>query len=244
MALSPLVLPGDPIPPGALPTSSNPSIPLKLGPGLRHIPPDRIVPVVAGELCIDHKKNAVWVETNGGRYIPTAGDLILATVHHSTSDSFSCSISPHTPFASLPHLAFAGVTRKTRPQLNPGSLVYARIALANKHMDPEIECVNPATGKSDGMGELKGGMLFDVSLGMSRRLMMPNPSAQGSMVILDEIAEKVPFEMAVGRNGRVWVDAEGVAKTLVVGRAIQETDEGNLGVDEQRKVAKRLLRDL
>jgi exosome complex component RRP40 len=148
------------------------------------------------------------------------------------------------PFASLPHLAFAGATRKTRPQLNAGSLVYARIALANKHMDPEIECVNPATGKSDGLGELKGGMLFDVSLGMSRRLMMPNPSAQGSIVILDEIAEKVPFEMAVGRNGKVWVDAEGVSETLAVGRAIQETDQGNLGVDEQRKVAKRLLKDI
>jgi exosome complex component RRP40 len=111
-------------------------------------------------------------------------------------------------------------------------------------MDPEIECVNPNTGKSDGLGELKGGMLFDVSLGMSRRLMMPNPSAQGSVVILDEIAEKVPFEIAVGRNGRVWVDAEGIAKVLVVGRAIQETDKGNLGVDEQRKAAKRLLKDI
>ena len=111
-------------------------------------------------------------------------------------------------------------------------------------MDPEIECVNPATGKSDGLGGLSGGMLFEVSLGMSRRLMMPNPSAQGSVVVLDEIAEKVPFEMAVGRNGRIWVDAEGIAKTLAVGRAIQETDKGNLGVDEQRKLAKKLLKDL
>ncbi|KAH0565614.1 hypothetical protein GP486_001002 [Trichoglossum hirsutum] len=193
MAFS-LVLPGDPIPQEALPTS-NPSVPLKLGPGLRHTPPDTVVPIVAGELCIDQKKNAVWVENNGGR-------------------------------------------------LSAGSLVYARISLANKHVDPEIECVNPATGKSDGLGELKGGMLFDVSLGMSRRLMMPNPSAEGSVVILDEIAEKVPFEIAVGRNGRVWVDAEGIAKTLVVGRAIQKTDRGNLGVDEQRKAAKRLLKDI
>jgi len=178
------------------------------------------------------------------QYIPTVGDLVLAIVHHSTSDSFSCSISPHTSLASLPHLAFAGVTRKTRPQFNPGSLVYARVSLTNKHMDPEIECVNPATGKSDGLGGLTGGMLFDVSLGMSRRLMMPNPSAQGSVVVLDEIAEKVPFEVAVGRNGRVWVDAEGIAKTLAVGKAIQETDRGNLGVDEQRKLAKKLLKDL
>jgi len=67
MVLSSLVLPGDPIPPEALPTPANPSMPLKVGPGLRYFPPGTIEPVVAGELCIDHKKNAVWVESDGGR---------------------------------------------------------------------------------------------------------------------------------------------------------------------------------
>jgi exosome complex RNA-binding protein Rrp4 len=38
-----------------------------------------------------------------------------------------------------------------------GSIVYARVTLANKDMDPEIVCTN-AGGKSAGFGELKGGM--------------------------------------------------------------------------------------
>jgi exosome complex component RRP40 len=35
-------------------------------------------------------------------------------------------------------------------------------------MEPEIECVDPATGKSDGFGELKGGYMVAVSLQLAR----------------------------------------------------------------------------
>lgn len=59
------VLPGDHLDPESLP--SHPKLPLKLGPGLRHIPPNTITPTVAGQLCTDKRKNAVWVEFNGGR---------------------------------------------------------------------------------------------------------------------------------------------------------------------------------
>ena len=65
--MSMLVLPGDTIPSEVLPVPSNPSTSLKLGPGLRHIPPSTISPVLAGPLKIDNKKNAIWVESNRGR---------------------------------------------------------------------------------------------------------------------------------------------------------------------------------
>ena len=67
MASQGCFLPGDPIPSELLPLSRNPAVPLKLGPGLRHIPPETVTPTVAGELCIDSKKNAMWMENNGGR---------------------------------------------------------------------------------------------------------------------------------------------------------------------------------
>lgn len=177
-------------------------------------------------------------------YMPVAGDTVLVTVHHSSPDFYHCSITPHTPYAQLPQLAFENATKKTRPLLGPGSLVYARISMADKHMDPELECVHPGTGRADGLGELKGGMVFDVSLGMARRLIMPDPAKQGCVVLLEECAEKIPFEIAVGRNGRIWVDAGDVGRTLMIGKAIVETDRGRLGVDEQRKMVRRLLKGL
>lgn len=155
---------------------------------------------------------------------------------------YHCSVTPYTAYAQLPQLAFEGATKKTRPQLSSGSLIYARISSASKHLDPELECVNPSTGKADGMGELKGGMVFDISLGMARRLMMPKPGEQGGVVVLEEFGEKLPFEVAVGRNGRIWIDSKGVKETLLVGRAVTETDKGGLGVDEQRKLVRKYLK--
>ncbi|MCJ1255784.1 exosome non-catalytic core subunit rrp40 [Lignoscripta atroalba] len=242
MAVQTLVLPGEEISANSLPTPSNPSIPLKLGPGLRHVPPSTITPTVAGLLCVDHKKNAIWVENNSGRYIPQTNDVVLATVHHSSTDFYHCALTPHTTFAQLPQLAFEGVTKKTRPQLTSGSLVSARVSSASKFLDPEIVCYNPSTGKSEGMGELKGGMVFDVSLGMARRLLMSKQKEEGGLVVLEEIAEKVPFEIAVGRNGRVWVNSGGVKETLMIGKALQEADRKGLGMDDQKKLVRKLLK--
>ncbi|MCJ1401305.1 exosome non-catalytic core subunit rrp40 [Xylographa trunciseda] len=239
-----LVLPGEVLSNETLPVSSDSSHPLKLGPGLRHIPPSTITPTVAGLLFVDQKKKAIWVENSSGRYIPQVNDVVVATVHHSSTDVFHCAITPQTTVAQLPHLAFEGVSKKTRPQLSSGSLVYAKVTSASKHMDPEITCCNPSTGKSDGMGELKEGMVFDVSLGFARRLLSAKQREEGGLVVLDEIAEKVPFEVAVGRNGRVWVNSKGVKEILLVGKALQETDKQGLSMDEQKKLVRRLLKNI
>ena len=111
-------------------------------------------------------------------------------------------------------------------------------------MDPEIVCFNPATGKSDGMGELKGGMVFDISLGMARRLLMAKQKEEGGIFVLEEIAEKIPFEVAVGRNGRIWVNSAGVKETLLIGKALQESDKRNLDLEEQKKLVRKLLKSL
>lgn len=178
------------------------------------------------------------------QYIPQMHDVIVATVHHSSSEFYHCAITPHTNFAQLPQLAFEGATRKARPQLVSGSLIYARVVSASKYMEPEISCYNPSTGKSEGMGELQGGMVFDVSLGMARRLLLKKQKEEGGLVVLEEIAKKVAFEVAVGRNGMVWVKAEAVKETLVIGKALQETDREGLGWEEQEQLVKKLLRQL
>lgn len=123
--------------------------------------------------------------------------------------------------------------------------MYARITLANKHMDPELECVSSSTGKSEGLGPLIGGMLFDVSLGMARRLMMSKQLEQGRLLVLEELGgQGVVFEIAIGRNGKVWVDSKSVKSTLVVMKAIQETDEKHLHLEEQKKLVRKLVKDL
>ncbi|KAL8998824.1 MAG: hypothetical protein Q9169_002162 [Polycauliona sp. 2 TL-2023] len=242
MTAQTLVMPGQVLSQDVLPVSRKSSTPIKLGPGLRYTPPSTITTISPGPLCTDPKKNTVWVENNSGRYIPQINDVIIATVHHSSTDWYHCSITPYTTFAQLPQLAFEGATKKTRPQLSSGGLVYARVVAASKNLDPELACYNPSTGKGEGLGELKGGMVFDISLAMARRLLLSKQKEEGRLVILEDLAEQVAFEIAVGRNGKVWVNANGVKDTLRVGRALQTTDEEALNVDEQKRLAKKVLR--
>ncbi|CAI6337796.1 unnamed protein product [Periconia digitata] len=240
-ALVTVVLPGDEIPRSSLPTPTGKKKTLTLGPGLRHIPPDTITTTIAGALTTDNKKNAIWVDTNSGRYIPAVGDLVIATIQNSVFESFNCLLTPNTPFASLPQLAFEGATRKTRPVLAPHSLVYARVVSNGQHTSPEITCVDPSTGKSEGLGPLKSGMIFNVSLGMARRLLL---KSKGEVIVLELIGAKVGFEITVGRNGIVHVDGANVKTILAVGRAIQEVDEQALGEKGQKKLAERVLKSL
>ena len=86
--------------------------------------------------------------------------------------------------------------------------------------------------------------MFDVSLGMARRLLLARQREEGGIVVLEEMAEKVAFEVAVGRNGKVWVKSGGVKETLLIGKALQETDREGLGVEEQGKLVKKLLRGI
>ncbi|KHN98747.1 uncharacterized protein MAM_03209 [Metarhizium album ARSEF 1941] len=244
MASEPVfVLPGDRISPDLVP--SHPKKPLRLGPGLRHVPPNDLVPTLAGQFVADRTKNAIRVENSHGRYIPRVGELVIGTVQKSAADVYYVHLSDYTAPVLLPQLSFESATKKTRPVLAPGALVYARVTMANKHMDAELECVSSSTGRSDGLGPLVGGMVFDISLGMARRLMMPKSLHGGRIVALEELgALGLKFDTATGRNGRFWVDSENTKTIVAVGRAIQETDEKRLGVEDQKKLVRKIIKDL
>lgn len=73
MASETFVLPGDSINPSLIPTHTKK--PLRLGPGLRHVPPSGIVPTIAGEVVTEHQKNAMRVENAGGRVRTTLTEI-------------------------------------------------------------------------------------------------------------------------------------------------------------------------
>lgn len=169
---------------------------------------------------------------------------MITTVLRSAAEQFYLQLTPHSPPVVLNHLSFENVSRKTRPQFAIGTTVYARVLSTDKHLDTELVCINPSTGKAEGMGELKDGMIFDISLPMAHRLLLKKVKEQGGVVVLDMIAEKLNFELAVGVNGRLWVDGDSVQEIMVIGRIVQETDENNLDIDKQRKLVAKLLRGI
>ena len=174
------------------------------------------------------------------QYTPVVHDLVIATVTTSSIEHYTCTVSPHGAPCLLPVLAFEGATRKTRPLLGANMLVYARITATHRDTPPELTCVDPATGKADGLGPLKGGMVYRVSLALTRRLLS---GKKGGVTVLDGLSERLSFEVAVGRNGLVWVDGGDVKTTTAVGWALHQLCIIGLEPGTQKKLVDKVLRD-
>ena len=73
-------------------------------------------------------------------------------------------------YASLSYLSFEGATKRNRPDVKVGDIVYARLLVANKDLESELVCID-GTGKSNGLGVIRdGGFVFKCSLSLARKL--------------------------------------------------------------------------
>ena len=122
------------------------------------------------------------------------------------------------------------------------SLVYARVSLAHKDMEPELECFDAQTRKAEGFGELKGGFLVRCSLKMSRKC-VPSaasyPSSRECRSLMDPnyfllplLGSRFPLDTAIGMNGRVWISAKEVKQTIAATRCLEAADPDGGGMDQ------------
>lgn len=111
--------------------------------------------------------------------------MVIGTVLDKYGDNYKVDIDCAVP-ATLSVLSFEGASRKNQitipvcikfydfpssTTIQNGGLLYARVTVANKDIEPEIVCVSQKN-KADGFGELKGGMLIQVSLGYARQYVL------------------------------------------------------------------------
>lgn len=111
--------------------------------------------------------------------------------------------------------------------------MYARVSVASRDVEPEIVCTN-AKGKAEGFGPLEGGYVFKCSTGLARECLDEN------CAVLNALGEQVPYEVAVGVNGRIWVRAATTAQTVLVANAIQNSEY--LTPDQARAMVAALAR--
>ena len=89
-------------------------------------------------------------------------------------ESYKVHIGTSGP-ALLSTLAFDGASRRNKPNLQVGSLIYARVVVANKSMDPELSCMTPAGARAKDwvtgqglFGEITKGYVFECNLSLAR----------------------------------------------------------------------------
>ncbi|KAF9961444.1 exosome non-catalytic core subunit rrp40 [Modicella reniformis] len=221
-----IVLPGDLLPaPGtrlvtddddAFITTSTTAPVIKLGPGLL-VDDDSIGAIKAGILKHTPTGNRWWVESNQRRYVAAQGESVVGVVISKSAEHYKMDIGA-AQHALLGVLSFEGASKRFKPDIKIGSLVYCRVSLANKDMEAELECFNPTTMKSDGYGELKNGFAIKTSLGLARRLLDPKT------LILRLLGQHTPFETVIGMNGKIWVDSESPKKIILICNAIKNSE--------------------
>ncbi|KAL3771449.1 hypothetical protein ACHAW5_000104 [Stephanodiscus triporus] len=187
------------------------------------------------------------------------GDRVIGIVEdqRASADYYRVNVFGSHP-ALLHVLGFEGATKRNRPTLEPGSLVYCRVVrgFGGGRMDGEVSCKVGGGGgdcgksmyncnrsddnhrddyddddddggaaRKDWMtnegtyGPLVGGTSFRVPLGLARELLLPKNA------VLDALDKSgVPFEIAVGTNGVVWVNAPEPRITIMIVNAIKNSE--------------------
>lgn len=181
-----------------------------LGPGIRK-EANNVYSTKAGVLKKRHPIT-YWVDNYQKRYVPARGENVVGTIIQKAGDLYKVDIGGSCP-ATLSYLSFEGATKKNRPIVQIGDLVYAKMLVAGKDMEPEVVCVD-SSGKKNRLGVLNDGYVFTCSLNLVRRILNP------TCPLLNSLKNEWPFEMAAGMNGRVWIKAKSLRETIAVGNAI------------------------
>lgn len=188
-----------------------------LGPGLMRND-DKVVACKSGILKM-RNNNLFWIDCHQKRYVATKGECVIGIVR--SKASLHCRVDINSAdLATLSLLAFEGANKRNKPNLNVGDIIYAKILSASKHIETELVCVN-SNGKKDGLGLIgdKGGTMINVSIDTVRILLSPHCD------LLEKLGQIYRYEIALGMNGRVWINSS-EASTII--RVINELHKFDL----------------
>lgn len=205
-----LVLPGDEIILTSFDITKNSKI--LLGPGLRQHG-EKVFACKAGILK-QKSSNLIWVDSVQKRYIPCKGETVIGVVVQKSGDIFRIDIGANE-LAALPYLSFEGASKKNRPNVNIGDIVFAKLLVANKDFESELICMD-SIGKKQKLGVLRDGFMFNGGVSLARKLR----GNDFPLIGLIQQHVRVPFEIVVGMNGRVWLKTNHERDTIAVANII------------------------
>jgi exosome complex component RRP40 len=241
-----VVIPGDVI---QLP--AKPSGKLVLGPGLSRVREE--VHVTKCGVLRQGGNNIFYVDSRQKKYIPARGECVVGVVTNARGEMFRVFFNNDvhnltiiffylqvdigsSDEASISYLAFENATKKNRPIINVGDVIFAKLLVASKDMEPELVCVD-SHGKKGRLGILpEGGFLFSCSMNLVRKILKP------SCPLLKSLGRDLAYEVVVGMNGMVWVKTNSVRETILVCDAMLKIE--NLPEKEIENVVKELMYNL
>mmetsp|Transcript_48632 Transcript_48632/g.77795 ORF Transcript_48632/g.77795 Transcript_48632/m.77795 type:complete len:262 (-) Transcript_48632:43-828(-) len=161
----------------------------------------------------------LWIANRQRRYIPYPEDRVIGIITRRTLMYYHVDINGPCD-GLLGVLEFEGATKRNKPELNVGDIVFCRVCVANRDMQPILSCKSPSFNKSWVSGEalfmqLKDGYMFECSLNCCHRLNLINSPH------LQFVAKFFAFELAIGGNGRIWCQAANTKYTLLLSNILK-----------------------
>jgi exosome complex component RRP40 len=168
-----IILPGDDL----TETLSKSASTVKIGAGLMYSK-ERVISTNVGELSY-RPPSTYWVKSSKKRYYPKVGDQVVGVIEEKGGDFYIVNIFSGSS-CILNRLAFEGATKRNRPELKKGDVVYARVTIAGNDCDTELSCISTTGSKKEWSsgetvyGLLSQGLVVNVNSATARRLLRPD----------------------------------------------------------------------
>lgn len=196
---------------------------VKLGVGLSLNDDQRIKCHLAGTLNFK-PPCTYWIHANLKQYESKVGNQVIGIIEEKGGDYYKVNIF-NGGSSILNRLAFEGATKRNKPELKRGDVIYAHVKLAHKDLDTELTCVSTSGIKKEWSsgetvyGDLQEGILVRVSLSFARSLLSQN------CVVLKALERYFEFECCVGMNGAIWIKAAKLHEMIAIRNAIINSED-------------------
>jgi exosome complex component RRP40 len=126
-------------------------------------------------------------------YIPEKNHFVVGIIKSRVGDNYIVDINAPVD-GILGNLEFDGATKRNRPNLNSGDIVFTRVADYSKFIGAKLSCLNIGYSAKSALSELKGGMIIY--------------GLRGKEKLVEEKIEVIKnyckFEVAFGKNDILW----------------------------------------
>ena len=196
-----------------------------LGQGLRVDASGCVFVTLAGVLKVRPSTRSSYVEpcSRLPTYSPRQGDQVIGIIDNRGGDWYTVNVFSGSNVL-LSRLGFEGASKRNKPELDRGDVVYARVAQAAKDLDVELTCISSSGIRKDWSsgaaiyGPLAEGVLVRISVQLARAMLLPD------CVLLNALGKHLAFEVTIGFNGLVWIKAGNPLDTIIVRNAITNAE--------------------
>ncbi|KAI3662372.1 hypothetical protein MP638_004896 [Amoeboaphelidium occidentale] len=207
-----ILLPGDTLPLPSMEEDTERAIILGNGVALEG---EDIIAIKPGRINseVTTSKSKLSLLTLDKKYTPKSGDSVIGIITNANQEFYSVDINGICS-AQLNVLSFENATRRNRPMLHIGDLVYANL-VSHSRAHVTVSCVNEQSRRAEGFGQLNGGLLVELPIHFTRALLTDKTA-------LKFIGKEMPYEVAIGVNGRLWVKTASCKTTVILARTLED----------------------